>query len=150
LGQALGIDAPAPVGVVPAARADARHAGALDAHATDASCGIREHRSGPYPQAAGLTRDVARSVDGRPALSGPAAGGAPGWIRTNDRRIRSPMLCPAELQGPACHRATAPAVAPAPIPLSEPPGASPMLARCTVAVAQSVRAPGCGPGGRGF
>src|SRR4051812_6265866 len=25
---------------------------------------------------------------------------APGWIRTNDLRIRSPLLYPAELQGP--------------------------------------------------
>src|SRR3954453_15695269 len=27
---------------------------------------------------------------------------APGWIRTNDLRIRSPLLYPAELQGRAC------------------------------------------------
>lgn len=26
--------------------------------------------------------------------------GAPGWIRTNDLRLRSPLLYPAELQGP--------------------------------------------------
>ncbi len=34
---------------------------------------------------------------------------APGWIRTNDLRIRSPLLYPAELQGPttfqSCHSA---------------------------------------------
>lgn len=76
---------------------------------------------------------------------GSSLGGAPGRTRTCGRRIRSPLLCPAELRGRDGHRPSAG------IRTAGSPAAPYMLSGLVmVAVAQLVRAPRCGRGGREF
>ncbi len=103
-----------------------------------------------------LRAAVVEAILGRRARGGH---GAPRRTRTPDPSLRRRLLFPPELSGRSGNLAGGAARLRLLLEARKsadsarsltPPGPRPRLARPTVGVAQLVRAPGCGPGGRGF